>query len=627
MIRNLIILFVIVVAVVLGMATYHWRAVSAITAYQTPFFHWEDKSGRARVQDVVPIKTFRPVQKRRINVGYTESVHWFRFRVVADSLPEELTLEIRNHTVDRLDLFEWEQGRITALGQTGNRLPFAQRPSPTKTFAYLLTIPPGQSLTYFLRLDKRYENLTTELTLWHTDDFEDKEQRDYFLWGIFVGITGLVVLLAFLFFAATRQPVYAYYGLYILALALRQFADTGLGFQYLWPTTPMLNHPDAVIMALWLYIPAMFQFQQHFLQLRTESKPLFWATQLLKYTFLALFVALVVSQVAGLTETDTGAYRLVTQTHVVLANIAFLAFIGGVVVGVKSADTVKKVYGIGFGIQIFGQLFIYAQNLMRYQPDGIFFVDAYLILLVNFFIDLVIFSYLLAYRYRQSIEQQRQLHLTLAQTQQQTNEAIIDLLESERQQVGNLLMTDVGGRLTDTRALLSGLAPSPLLTEATGLIAKTDASLDQILRNNLPSDLTQKGLATALTELVEQCCQTATAQMSFRQENHTGNADFFLSAMQTRQLYRITNELINNIVKHANAGRGQVVLAQTPAGWQLTVSDNGRGFDVARAQTQDGIGLKNLRARAQTLDAAVQFDSGPGGTTITVLIPQKIQTS
>ena len=55
-----------------------------------------------------------------------------------------------------------------------------------------------------------------------------------------------------------------------------------------------------------------------------------------------------------------------------------------------------------------------------------------------------------------------------------------------------------------------------------------------------------------------------------------------------------------------------------PSGWQLTVSDNGRGFDAAQATGQEGIGLKNIHARAQALEATVQLESNRNGTTVRV---------
>lgn len=621
MIRNLVILFVVIVAAVLGLATYHLRSMSALPEQATPYSYWEDADGRATVQEVVRIaarNTFMPVRQRRINFGYTEAVQWFRFRLVADSLPMELTFEIRNHSIDRLELFEVKNGQIMSLGETGYRFPFAQRPSPTKTFAYLLNVEAVEQADYYLRIDNRYKNLATELTLWRTRDFEDKEQREYFLWGIFSGVVGLMAGLSFLFFTTTRDPVYGYYGLYILGLALRQFADTGLGFQFLWPSTPAINQPNPLVEALWLYLPAMLLFQQHFLNLRTESKPAFWATQVLKYSFFALFIGLIVCQLTGIAETYTGANRLIRQLHTVMANCFLLVVIGNIVVGLRSADNVKRLYAAGFGVQTAGQLVVASQNMVSHQRESAFLVEPYLILLVVFFIDLVVFSYLLAYRYRKSLDEQRRLQINLAQTRQQTNEAVIDLLESERQQVGTLILTDVGGRLTQTRSLLAKLTPSPLLNEAVGLIDKTDEGLDQILRDGLPPDLAQKGLPVALADLVQQRSQTSSVRLSFTYENVDIDQAASLSTTQTRQLYRIANELINNVIKHANATEGQIVFRQDSDGWQLSVADNGQGFDTTLTQKQAGIGLKNLAARAQTLGAMVTTQSDKDGTVVRV---------
>ena len=621
--KKLVILFCIVVATMLSLAAYHRASMNRMVEQPLPLAHWEDKGGQATIREVRQVRSFQPVSKRRISLGYTESIHWFRFTIRADSLPREFSFDIRNHTIDRVELFGVVNGTVISLGKTGSRFPFAQRPSPTKTFVYLLNVDPGQQIEYYLRLDKRYENLTTELILWRTDDFENKEQREYFLWGIFSGIVCLVVLLAFLFYRSTRDPVYGWYGLYILGLALRQFADTGLGFQYLWPDLPILNHPDALIWALWLYVPAMFQFQQYFLELKTESRPVFWATQVCKYIFWGLFAGLSICQLTGFTETYTGSYRLMVWLHQIMANGAFLVFGAVIVVGLRASDTVKRLYAVGFGIQLFGQVFIVAQNIMQSKPDGIFFIDAYIVLMINFFIDLLVFAYLLAYRYRKFTDEQRRLQISLAQTRQHTNNAIIDVLESERQQVGNLLLTDVGGRLTSARAILAALPSSPLLTEATAFIQKTDASLDQILRDSLPPDLARKGLPTALAELVQQRTQSGDIRLTFHQDG----IPCPLSATQALHLYRIANELITNSIKHAQATEGRVSLCCTPVGWQLTVSDNGQGFDVERTWKAGGIGLRNLYARAHTLGATIQLDSGAGGTTMRLVVPEKIQTS
>ena len=128
----------------------------------------------------------------------------------------------------------------------------------------------------------------------------------------------------------------------------------------------------------------------------------------------------------------------------------------------------------------------------------------------------------------------------------------------------------------------------------------------------------QKGLSAALSERVQQCCQTNSVHLTFAHETAATDRVIHLTATQTRQLYRMANELINNIVKHANATEGQVLFRQTPTEWQLIVSDNGQGFDTARVQVQGGIGLKNLQARAQTLGATLTLVSDERGTVVSV---------
>jgi signal transduction histidine kinase len=166
--------------------------------------------------------------------------------------------------------------------------------------------------------------------------------------------------------------------------------------------------------------------------------------------------------------------------------------------------------------------------------------------------------------------------------------------------------------------LLATLTPSPLLNEAVGLIDKTDDCLDQILSDGLPPDLAQKGLPVALADLVRQRSQAGSVQLTFTHKNVDIDKAASLSIMQVRQLYRIANELINNAMKHANAKKCEIVFKQGSNGWQLSVADDGQGFDTTLTQKQAGIGLKNLSARAQTLGAIVTLKSDESGTVISV---------
>jgi len=492
MTRNLIGLLVLVVLSIWGMGWYHLNSTKTIKGQPLTLFHWEDSAAKATVQQAIRAGHFKITPQQRHNFGYTESIHWFKFNVTTQSIPQELSLEIKNYLINYLELFEVREGKVTSLGKSGDRLAFSQRPTPCRTFVYPISLDAYEKADYYLRLDKKYENLATEINLWDASDFEDRDQREYLLWGIFAGVVMFIIILNLIFWKTTLDTVYLWYSIYLAGLTLRQFADSGLGFQYLWPNLPTLNYPDAVIQALWLYVPAQIQFQQQFLGMR-EAHPFdFKISQVLKYAFLISSGLLLLLQISGIIYQYNAAPIIISRIHALLSTSTLFAFLWVVFLQLQSTDSLKRMYGVGLGLQMVGQILIIIQNLLRNKVNGVFFIDSYLILFFIFFIDLVLFAYLLAYRYRKSLTDHQQLQLNLVQTQQATNQRIIEVLESERQQVNDLLLTDVGQRLSASKNALVGVKPSPILTDALHLIDNAKEDLSRITENKLPLEFIEK---------------------------------------------------------------------------------------------------------------------------------------
>ena len=86
-------------------------------------------------------------------------------------------------------------------------------------------------------------------------------------------------------------------------------------------------------------------------------------------------------------------------------------------------------------------------------------------------------------------------------------------------------------------------------------------------------------------------------------------------------LYRIVQEALTNIVKHANAGRVSIVVTQRAGSVGAIVEDDGRGFDPEQ-DTNGGIGLIGMRERVELLDGSMAIESAEGkGTTLVVEVP------
>lgn len=97
-----------------------------------------------------------------------------------------------------------------------------------------------------------------------------------------------------------------------------------------------------------------------------------------------------------------------------------------------------------------------------------------------------------------------------------------------------------------------------------------------------------------------------------------------LSPREEVHALQIVRECVSNAIRHGQAARIEVSLRKTDAGAELTVRDNGRGFDLAAARTRGGSGLANLASRAAEIAAHLEIDSSPGkGTGVTLRFSQR----
>lgn len=87
-------------------------------------------------------------------------------------------------------------------------------------------------------------------------------------------------------------------------------------------------------------------------------------------------------------------------------------------------------------------------------------------------------------------------------------------------------------------------------------------------------------------------------------------------------LYRISQELINNIIKHSEAKSVSIQLLKTKSHLVLVVEDNGKGFKFNSVENRNGIGLMNISSRAKAMNGEVNYQPSPQqGTVATIRIP------
>jgi signal transduction histidine kinase len=132
-----------------------------------------------------------------------------------------------------------------------------------------------------------------------------------------------------------------------------------------------------------------------------------------------------------------------------------------------------------------------------------------------------------------------------------------------------------------------------------------------------PPDLEKVGLATALQSRLQAVEGRAGVSVEF----HSAGNDGLPLVVQT-ELYRIAQEALTNVVKHANAKHVAVDLNFGTECTALEIRDDGKGFDLETAQQKNTMGLRSLAERAQKIHGVLTVSGEPGrGTTVRVEIP------
>jgi len=154
------------------------------------------------------------------------------------------------------------------------------------------------------------------------------------------------------------------------------------------------------------------------------------------------------------------------------------------------------------------------------------------------------------------------------------------------------------------------------------LAQATREELRQSILDLWPSELTAERFANDLRRYVTGVCRASELDLALDVHGDFGA----LSARAKRSLYRIAQEALNNVVRHARASRAKVCLDVLNGEATLAVRDDGRGFDpqvaLARELDREHFGLRGIRDRAASLSGTSEILSRPGaGATILVTIP------
>lgn len=246
--------------------------------------------------------------------------------------------------------------------------------------------------------------------------------------------------------------------------------------------------------------------------------------------------------------------------------------------------------------------------------------------IIAFFLLTLLFGALVYNRYR--LKQRTLFQEELNRKQNELFNTVTTIQDKERKRIAQDIHDQVGSVLSAAKLQLSGLEElkNQLTEDQTRKYASAMTLMDQaaeelrnISHNLMPATLSRLGLVAALRGLFDKISEYSSLTINFNSHGFEKR----IEEPAEINIYPIVLELINNVVKHAQASEATIQLIKYPTYINISVEDDGKGFDVEKAKTnENGIGMRNLISRIEYLNGTLNIDSVEGkGTTIMIDVP------
>lgn len=246
-----------------------------------------------------------------------------------------------------------------------------------------------------------------------------------------------------------------------------------------------------------------------------------------------------------------------------------------------------------------------------------------LVLLIGFIIGFALLFQRRQLRFRQEKEALRRAF------EQEISNAQTETQEQTLQYIGQELHDNIGQLLTVVTYQLNGLEDDlaetqyqPYLHQSTDLLADIIQAVRQLSKSLDHQNVHRFGLQESIAQELNRIQRIGKITTTIQ----TSGEPYTLNDQVLTMLFRMTQESLNNALKHAKCQQITVSLNYGLDAFNLTIADNGQGFSIAEAENRSiekgGSGLRNMAHRAKLLGGTYQVNSQSGtGTSVSIQIP------
>ncbi|AFD09444.1 signal transduction histidine kinase [Solitalea canadensis DSM 3403] len=601
--------------------------ISALGAYSKPefpnnsFSFYEDNTLQTTAEQALSLyksQKFNLTTDHELNIGFTKSVYWLAFNYSATDQPQ--LMQIGNSHINKIDFYYISDNKPELQFVTGDYYNFNQRPIATTGFNF----PLKKEGLYLIRIDKHNESLQLSFNTATTIEVLENEKYDTAVIALFSGMIILLALFACYLSILSKSSLYILYALYACSGWIWVLANSGHGFEFLWPNAPNFASKARPIFTL-LPIAFSISFVQHYLggiNQKFVRTTLHWVRNIsYVLSFLIICVPLQIMQ--------TTSWMVMLHSLTVI-----LAIYVSLILYLSISQSIKgNKLALFYLVAIASLLIMLMLFISFYYGDdnanGTFI--GRFGLAVGYILELVILMAGLAYRFNRFRIDKEELLTEMNRKQAENTRIIMNVQETERNQIANQLHDIAGSLLSAAKLNLSSLRDKnnfhsvevneklEKTEEAVSLVSDTVRNLSHALS---PVMLSKVGFKTSIEKVVS--IFNASGKINFQLVVIGFNSfDNNLTNYYTN-IYSIVYELLNNISKHSQAKNALIQLIEHEDSFSLIAEDDGIGFDPEVAQTRNTHGLSAIVSKVNYFEGYIELEKNePCGSIITIDIPKK----
>ncbi|MFM2360793.1 MAG: hypothetical protein RLY16_2786, partial [Bacteroidota bacterium] len=427
--------------------------------------------------------------------------------------------------------------------------------------------------------------------------FLEQQATKKLLNGIFLGLC--IFLLAFntYFLVAIRERLFLWYSIYLLTIIIYANSDQGLLFQFIYPNHAGVNDVIRPSVLAFGAIPLLFFFND-LLQVSKNFPILFKYNKRFLIGYLILFV-IAVSTSAG------GSYIL--QGFWVKVN-RVIGPLWLVVILIESIYCfIKRIRFAIFAVLSFSCLFIFITIYSLQQSETI--THNWFTANANYWgivAEIMVVAFSLAWRYKLYKEDADRLYKENLQQQEALFKGTAHYQETEMQRLSSLLHDTIGANLGLLRLETDNMELTPAGREKIAAhISSIGNEIRQLSHTFSPITLREKGLQKSIEELIGFIRINSNIHIQYEWIGDSQN----VSTPYAIIIYRIVQELIQNILKHADAKNVMIQIISEEKLVSIYVEDDGVGCAAPFQAT--GVGLRSMEELVILLKGNFQIKSAP----------------